>query len=402
MTVKHPWHESHPFLSFEYRMDRIPESSWAMLGECSSKIEHVLGTPLRREVAEQMNQVFLAKGAHGTTAIEGNTLSEDQVKGRVKGTLKLPPTQEYLGREVDNVVEGYNYLIQQLDDGVPHHFSAEDLRTLNRIVLKDLPVEDGVVPGEFRQGYVVVGDYRSPSAEYVRQMVDEGCRWLNQDVWKERYAGPFILPILRAILSHLYIAWIHPFGDGNGRTARLVEFDLLIRAGVPLASAHLLSDYYNRTRANYYRALSAARQTPTNFVAYAVEGLRDMLREQIGLIRAQQLDVTWENYIYLTFRKQEESKTAKRQREVALVLGAKKQTFPTDAIPGLSPKLAGLYGKLTRRTLVRDLRDLAAKGLVVYEKGHARANLDVVQAFLPAKGAARPVEPTPEGPVVVV
>ena len=45
--------------------------------------------------------------------------------------------------------------------------------------------------------------------------------------------------ILKATLAHLYIAWIHPFGDGNGRTARLVEFMLLSRAGVPSPSAHL-------------------------------------------------------------------------------------------------------------------------------------------------------------------
>src|SRR3954471_974864 len=62
----------------------------------------------------------------------------------------------------------------------------------------------------------------------------------------------FTFAILKAVLAHLYIAWIHPFGDGNGRTARLIEFELMVRAGVPLPAAHLLSDHYNRTRAVYY------------------------------------------------------------------------------------------------------------------------------------------------------
>jgi Fic family protein len=39
--------------------------------------------------------------------------------------------------------------------------------------------------------------------------------------------------ILKAILAHLCLAWIHPFGDGNGRTARLVEFQILIFPGCP-------------------------------------------------------------------------------------------------------------------------------------------------------------------------
>lgn len=386
------WSETHPFLDFEFRLDRLPLTCWAMLGECSSKIEHVMGTPLRQDIATRLNEVFLAKGAHGTAAIEGNTLSEEQVRQRVAGALPLPPTQEYLGREIDNVVTGYNHLVDQLNAGVSHHFSADDLRQLNRIVLKDLELEEGVVPGEFRHGFVGVGDSRSPPAEFIQELVDRGCRWLNEDVWTPQYAGPFILPILRAILSHLYIAWIHPFGDGNGRTARLVEFDLLIRAGVPLASAHLLSDYYNRTRTRYYRALSEARGTPVAFVTYAVQGLRDMLREQINEIRAFQFDVTWENYLYNSFRKNEDSNTAKRQREVALTLGRMKRPVETLRIGELTPKLASMYGRVTSRTLTRDVSALSEAGLVVVEGTFARANLALISAFLPAKGASVPIE----------
>src|SRR5207247_2592567 len=102
--------------------------------------------------------------------------------------------------------------------------------------------------------------------------------------------------ILRAIMAHLYIAWVHPFGDGNGRTARVVELDILLRAGVPLVCAHLLSDHYNRTRAHYYRALSMARQHPHYFVEYAISGLRDSLVQQITTIRNLQMQVMWTNY----------------------------------------------------------------------------------------------------------
>ena len=62
--------------------------------------------------------------------------------------------------------------------------------------------------------------------------------WLADEVWKPEFGAPFAIPLLRAIVAHLYIAWIHPFGDGNGRTARLVEADLLARFGVPEISCH--------------------------------------------------------------------------------------------------------------------------------------------------------------------
>ncbi|MBQ7217222.1 MAG: Fic family protein [Synergistaceae bacterium] len=49
---------------------------------------------------------------------------------------------------------------------------------------------------------------------------------------------------MKTVVSHLYYVWIHPFGDSNGRGARVLEFRILMRAGVPLTTAHLLTSYY--------------------------------------------------------------------------------------------------------------------------------------------------------------
>ncbi|MCY3923933.1 MAG: Fic family protein [bacterium] len=75
----------------------------------------------------------------------------------------------------------------------------------------------------------------------------------------------------------------HPFADGNGRTARLLEYAILARSGVvPFPAALLLSNHYNLTRDRYYRELEAADRsgTITGFVQYAVQGLVNGLREQ--------------------------------------------------------------------------------------------------------------------------
>jgi hypothetical protein len=87
-------------------------------------------------------------------------------------------------------------------------------------------------------------------------------QWLNADLNPPlREDAPIPFAILKAIMAHLYLAWIHPFGDGNGRTARLLEFHILLEAGVPLPVAHLLSDHSNRTRAEYYRQLDRASKS---------------------------------------------------------------------------------------------------------------------------------------------
>ena len=79
------------------------------------------------------------------------------------------------------------------------------------------------------------------------------CNWIEDERAWSALAGhirnPAGVTIVRAVLAHLYFVWIHPFGDGNGRTARLIEFAILVRAGVPAPCAHLLSNHYNATRA---------------------------------------------------------------------------------------------------------------------------------------------------------
>ena len=102
-----------------------------------------------------------------------------------------------------------------------------------------------------------------PPAGDCEFLVERLCEWLNGDDFArcDDRRETFLRAFLRAVLAHVYIAWIHPFGDGNGRTARLVEFAILTAAGVPAISAHLLSNHYNATRDAYYRQLNQASRS---------------------------------------------------------------------------------------------------------------------------------------------
>ena len=75
------------------------------------------------------------------------------------------------------------------------------------------------------------GHYRGAPREDCAFLLDRLCRWLEGEPGLSLFKKPdddrIATAILHSILAHLYIAWIHPFGDGNGRTARLVEFMLL-------------------------------------------------------------------------------------------------------------------------------------------------------------------------------
>ena len=66
---------------------------WAMLGECQSKSEHIASAPLDPEIARQVHIVYLVKGIRGTAAIEGNTLSEEEIRLQIEGRLRSSVTQ---------------------------------------------------------------------------------------------------------------------------------------------------------------------------------------------------------------------------------------------------------------------------------------------------------------------
>ena len=122
-----------------------------------------------------------------------------------------------------------------------------------------------------------------------------------------------MLALLKAVVAHVYIAWIHPFGDGNGRTARLVEFGILTAAGIPLPWPLTSSNHYNATRSRYYRELEYASKSGgdmTRFLAYAIEGLVGELQQQLDDVHGWIVEAAWTNHVYSIFSGAHEYGTA--------------------------------------------------------------------------------------------
>ena len=112
-----PYLESHPWITFEATdINDLGAKTWMLLGEARSKCEHLAGAPLRPDVARRLYDVFLVKGAQATTAIEGNTLTEEQVAGILDGTYKAPPSRAYQEREVRNVIDALQEIANQVGE----------------------------------------------------------------------------------------------------------------------------------------------------------------------------------------------------------------------------------------------------------------------------------------------
>ncbi len=378
------YERTHPWITFQLDLRKASHILWMFLGEAQSKCQHIAGIPLLPEVANSLYGLFLAKGALATTAIEGNTLTEDEVLKHLEGKLELPPSKEYLKQEVSNIIEACNLILSDISNGKPVDLKLDTILLYNSLVLKDLPVSEEVIPGSIRKHIVGVGGYRGAPPEDCQYLLEKFCVWLNNDFdvpGEEKKA----LSILKAIIAHIYIAWIHPFGDGNGRTARLIEFQILLSAGMPATAAHLLSNHYNQTRSEYYRQLDLTHKAGGNifsFIEYALQGFIDGLAEQIELVKRQQLHVHWINYIHDRFRDKDRPSDI-RKRRVVIDLSSKDGPVPISEIRHISPRIAESYAGKTERTIKRDINALVEMDLIERTSKEVRPKTETMLAFLP-------------------
>ena len=387
-TVGRAYEESHPWIDFRVDLRRASPDVWMLLGEARSKIAHIAGSLLNPEVAREMHIVYLAKGMLATTAIEGNTLSEEEARKRVEGDLDLPPSREYLGREIDNILTAFNRIKDELVEGAAPPMSRPTIENFNRLILEGLQLDEGVMPGRIPTHRVAVGGYPGAPREDCEFLLEQLSDWLN---------GPDFVPpardwelpmaIVKAIVAHLYIAWIHPFGDGNGRTARMMELRILLEAGVPTPATHLLSNHYNQTRTEYYRQLREASKGDGDilpFVRYALQGFVDGLHEQLDTIRTQQFADRWEQYVYQQFGR---TTTTARMRQRQLVLEMSKADvgpWSRRELRALSSGLVEMYHGKTDKTLTRDVNALLSMELIRATPGGGYVpNKQIIEAFRP-------------------
>ncbi len=381
------YQKTHPWINFRLNMKEAPAKLWIQLGECQSKCEHIARVPLRPKTANDLYTLYLAKGVLATTAIEGNTLSEEEVLRHFEGKLKLPPSRQYLAREIDNIVKACNLILRDISSGKPAQISPNFVRKMNTMVLEGLEVEEGVKPGEIRTHSVGVGSYRGAPQQDCEYLLDKLCQWLSGDDFKPEPYFTSGTAILKSIIAHLYLAWIHPFGDGNGRTARLIEFAVMLSSGIPSVSTHILSNHYNQTRTEYYRQLEKSSRNGGDvlpFILYAVQGFYDGLVDQLDTIWEQQWDIAWRNYVHELF-KDKSSDSDTRRRHLVLDLSLKKEPVPLSKIPEISQRIMKSYVHKTGKTLTRDMNYLKKLDLIEHTSSGYRAKKELILTYLPPR-----------------
>ena len=246
------------------------------------EIERVRGfldaIKLKDDWLTDLQKKALILESHHSTHIEGTALSFKQAKDILEG-------KKVKGVNRDDEKELLNY--KKAMDFISKYLGKEDpitegiIRELHKINVKS--VRGGQAdPGNYRktQNYVVNSRtreviYTPPSPLEVPHLMREFVEWLNKGFED-------ISPILVAGIAQFQFVHIHPFIDGNGRTARLLSTLILYKTGYDFKRLFTISEYYDKDRPLYYQAIQTVRNNNmdmTAWLSYFVEGLRSKMEE---------------------------------------------------------------------------------------------------------------------------
>jgi cell filamentation protein, protein adenylyltransferase len=237
--------------------------------------------PITPSVLATLRETARLFTTHYSTMIEGNRLTQEQVSRVIEANQHFP------GRERDEKeVLGYYAAVEKPERfasaGTP--VSEAQIQMLHALVMAEGRTR--VKPSEYRDGQNVIRDSQSRRIVYIPPEATDVPRLMKALVTWLASSGKEGLPCpIRAGIAHYQFATIHPYYDGNGRTARLLTTLVLHLGGYGLKGLYSLEEYYARELGGYYDALSVgpshnyysgrAEADITSWVEYFCEGVAD-------------------------------------------------------------------------------------------------------------------------------
>lgn len=214
----------------------------------------------------RLHRINRIKTIQGSLAIEGNTLSTDQITAILDGKPVIAPVDEV--QEVRNAIKAY----QMLD--------TLDPNSIDDILKAHLTMETGLIDdaGRFRTGGVGVASgeeviHFAPPAQRVPSLMKELFGWLNTTPEH---------PLIKSCVFHYEFEFIHPFSDGNGRTGRLWQTLILGRWRPVFINLPVENIVYKHRKA-YYNAIAASGgdQGCTPFIEFILGVIYETLTSQV-------------------------------------------------------------------------------------------------------------------------
>ncbi len=307
----------------------------------------------------------MARTIHFGTKIEGNDLTQDQALKVARLELVDDPEEAakrtgIIARERDiQEVLNYRNVIKWIDEQdseiASQLFSEKTLKHLHELTMDRLLIEDQI--GHYRRKQVIVKGagssagkvvFRPPLSIEVPFLIEEFFEWLNSPQAKQ------VHPIFRAAITHYQLVYIHPFIEGNGRTARALASLLLYVTGYDFKRFFSLEQYFDSDVESYYSALQSVQQNEQAQLTYWLEYFCYGLAVEVDKVKEKVLKLSKD----LRLKKELGRQVALSERQIVLLELLQDQGEITSA------DAQDMLPNVSVDTVLRDLNDLIEKGVI--------------------------------------
>jgi len=237
--------------------------------------EQIKTLPVTPQLMASLRESAKLITTHYSTQIEGNRLTQEQVIEVIKNNKIIPQRQRD-----ENEIKGYYKAIEYVEKLAKKKstITENEIQTIHSLV------ENNNKPTLYREGQNVIKDsltgnivYMPPEASDVEKLMNDFVNWINYDVETP-------LPI-KAAIAHYQFVTIHPYYDGNGRSARLLTTLILHKNGYDLKGIYSLEEYYAKDLKGYYDAITIgpshnyyigrAESDITKWIEYFILGMKE-------------------------------------------------------------------------------------------------------------------------------
>jgi len=326
------------------------------VGQIEAAKEVIENAPLVPSFEKQFQTDAIALMVHHGTHIEGNDLNLTQTKKILEGESVLARA-----RDIQEVIN-YRNVVGLLDEFAYRRggYDVEMIKDIQRTSVDKIVQEDKL--GVFRRSQVIIKNedtqeviLRPPPFVEVPYLMEDFINFLNSPDAKD------IHPILLAGIVHYILVAIHPFVEGNGRTARAFATLVLIKEGYDIKRFFALEERFDDDPASYYEAFAEvdrqshliAERDLTAWLEYFTEVVAVELNKIKERVRKLSMDIRLKVKIG--------SQVALSERQMRLV------EYITDNGAATMKDLRHVLKMVSEDTILRDIRDLLDKGIIKKE-----------------------------------
>jgi Fic family protein len=331
--------------------------------DAKAALQTLVTIPYQKRWAEELQIVQLKREIAGTSRIEGADFTEGELDAAIKENIDQLSTRSQ--RQAAASVRAYRW-ISELENDRP--VTEELICHIHSLIITGAD-DDHCGPGVLRKHdqNVIFGNPKHRGCEGGDQCSTAFkllCEAMNRE-----FKGHDVL--IQALAAHYHFAAMHPFLDGNGRTARALEAFMLQKVGLKDSLFIAMSNYYYEEKNDYLKALAEVRagnHDLTPFLLFGLKGIALQCKRLFDEIKKNISKALFREIMYDLFIRMQTARKrviAERQIEILKILLDGSQT-----LDNLNKKVGLIYKNLSNphKALIRDLNYLLGLHAIGYTK----------------------------------